>query len=97
MALIFDNFSIFSLAIKKKSPEEALAFLLANNLTKEQYCAMKQACAESNADLWPNYNVILGAKKDCRPPDIRLQELSADVPLQSLLNHTVSRILQNVS
>ena len=87
----------FNTAIKKKSPEEALSFLLTNNLTKEQYCAMKQACAESNADLWPNYNLVLGAKKECRPSDIWLQELSAEVPLQSLLNHTVARILENVS
>ena len=58
---------------------------------------MKRACAESNADIWPNYNLVLEAKKACRPPDIKLEEKTAEVPLQSLLNHTVARILHKVS
>ena len=84
-------------AIKRKTPEEALAFLLSNDLTKDQYCSMKRACAESNANIWPNYNLVLKAKKACRPPDIKLEEKTAEVPLQSLLNHTVARILHKVS
>ena len=78
-------------------PEEALAFLLSNDMTKEQYCCMKRACAESNADMWPNYNLVREAKSACRPADIRLGGVSSEVPLQSLLNHTVARILTNVS
>ena len=58
---------------------------------------MKQACAESNCNIWPNYNIILEAKSLCRPNGILLEELSAEVPLQNLLNHTASRLLHNVS
>ena len=87
----------YNAAIKKKTPVEALAYLLNNDLTKDQYYSLKQTCAESNANIWPNYNLVLEAKKACRPPDIKLEEKTAEVPLQSLLNHTVARILHKVS
>ena len=81
----------------KKSPEEALSFLLHNDLSKEQYCNMKQACTEGGVNLWPNYNKIVAAKSSCRPNGIIFQELAAEVSLQDLLNHTATRILENVS
>ena len=83
--------------MKKKLPEEALAFLLQNNFTKEQYLNMKKACTESNANIWPNYNHVLSAKKFCRPTGIVFQELAAEVPKQNLLNHTANRILHEVN
>jgi hypothetical protein len=77
----------------KKTPTQALAFLLCNNLSKEQYNQIKSACSESNANIWPNYNKLLQAKSDCRPENINIQSLCAKVPLQNLLDHTSKRIL----
>jgi len=76
-----------------KTPSEALAYLLNNNLTKDQYNSMKAASRESHADIWPNYNKVLEAKAECRPEGIVIQETSAYVPLQNLLDHTTKRIL----
>ena len=81
--------------IQKKSVEEALGFLLVNHLTKKQYTNMKDACAGSQADLWPSYHRVIEAKKQCRPDNIDYQEQSAMVNLQDLLNHTAQRILKN--
>jgi hypothetical protein len=77
----------------KKTPSQSLAFLLCNNLSKEQYNQMKSACTESNANIWPNYNKLLEAKSDCRPNGITIQSLCAQVPLQELMDHTAKRIL----
>ena len=77
----------------KKSPSQALAFLLCNNLSKEQYNQMKSSCTESNANIWPNYNKLLQEKSDCRPDGITIQSLCAQVPLQELMDHTSKRIL----
>ena len=79
----------------KKTPSQALAFLLCNNLSKEQYNQMKSACTTSNANIWPNYNKVLQAKKECRPEGINIQLLCAQVSLQNLLDHTAKRILLN--
>jgi hypothetical protein len=93
---IFHIFSSFQPGITAKSPEDALGFLLQNNLSKEQYLNMKQACSDSGANIWPNYNKVLAAKSSCRPVGIILQDHSAEVPLQNLLNHTADRILNKV-
>jgi len=79
--------------ITKKTPEEALGFLLKNHLTKSQYLNLKTSSAESNADIWPNYNKVVEAKTLCRPGEISYQELSTLVTMQGLLNHTAKRIL----
>jgi hypothetical protein len=77
----------------KKTPLEALAFLLNNKLSKEQYNNIKASCTQSQANIWPNYNKLLDAKKKCRPEGIVVQELSAHVPLQNLMDHTAKQIL----
>lgn len=46
-----------------------------------------------NCDIYPTYNAILEAKKNCRPSGITVTELSAEVPLRNLLDHTVKRII----
>jgi hypothetical protein len=70
----FIFFSSFQPGITAKSPEDALGFLLQNNLSKEQYLNMKQACSDSGANIWPNYNKVLAAKSFCRPVGIILQD-----------------------
>jgi hypothetical protein len=80
-------------SIIPKTPSEALAYLLSNDLTKDQYNSMKVYSRESFADIWPNYNKLLEAKYECRPEGIAVQELSACVPLQNLLDHTTKRII----
>ena len=80
----------------KKTPEEALAFLLRCKMTKDVYCEMRRASAESNANIWPSYSKVLESKKRCRPDGIIFEELSAHVPLQQLLDHTTKRILDKV-
>ena len=80
----------------KKTPEQALFFLLTNGLSKNQYKSLKKTSLESGFDIWPNYDYICDAKKNLRPEGISFQEDgSITVPLQELLEKTLSRTLLN--
>jgi len=48
------------------------------------------------ADIFPTYAAIAAAKAKCRPPKevFKITDNVAEVPLQSLLNHTAERIVQ---
>lgn len=78
-----------------KSPEEALAFLLDNNLSKDVYINIRLTSKASSADIWPSYNMVREAKSYCRPPkdSIFIDESSAECRLQPLLYHTTTRIV----
>lgn len=76
---------------------EALALVLNLSLTKQQYCKLHIDAKSRNADIYPSYNFVREAKKECRPADgIDISETSAKVSLQCLLDHTALRILQIV-
>lgn len=46
-----------------------------------------------NCDIYPHYQKIQESKLQCRPEGLSVTESSAQVPLQSLVNHTATRIL----
>lgn len=84
------------IALKPKTPTEALQFMLKNSMSKSSYMDMRLECKLSGADIWPTYNVVREAKLQCRPSkeDIVLSEKKADVSLQSLLEHTARRLIK---
>ena len=69
--------------IKKKSAEEALAFLFDGSMSKDLYIKMRLASKNAGADIWPSYNDIRKAKSECRPPkeSISITETIAEVEL----------------
>lgn len=75
------------------SPEEALLFLIENNLTKQQYINIREMSKSRNCDIYPHYQKIRECKLQCRPDGLSVTESSAQIPLQSLVNHTAKRIL----
>ncbi|KAF2881133.1 hypothetical protein ILUMI_25044, partial [Ignelater luminosus] len=82
----------------KKSPikltfDEALASFVQKKLTKNQYVAIHTETKTHNADIYPTYAELLLAKKRCYPENISVTEVSAEIVLQSLLDHTVRRIM----
>lgn len=82
--------------IIKKTPLEAVIFLLDQSLSKETYNAIRRECKMSGADIWPAYNKIRETKSLLRPSKdtIIINEHVAQVSLQSLLNHTGKRIVE---
>jgi hypothetical protein len=82
----------------KKTSEQALFFILANGLSKQQYICLKKSSRESGYDIWPNYDYVREAKNNLRPEGIAFQPGGAIVvPLQDLLEKTISRTLQDNS
>ena len=80
---------------KKISPELALAHLLDTNKSKIDY---EKECKLLNVSLTrilPPYFLVEAEKAKCRPPGIEANAHEVVVPLQSLLDHTVSRILDD--
>lgn len=76
------------------SPEKALALLLDAKLSKYQYEMLKKACRNIGHDIFPCYSKVLEAKKTCYPENVNINETFATAPLQSILDHTASRILK---
>lgn len=76
------------------SGDEALAFLLDNNLTKDQYINIRLSAKKRGADIYPSYEKILVAKTKCYPKNMLTTESFSKIKLQNLLDHTVSRIVQ---
>lgn len=73
--------------------EEALAFFVDKKLTKDQYISMRQISKCHNADIFPNYHMLLEAKKECYPESIHITDYSGEVRVQSLLDHTINRLV----
>lgn len=82
--------------LKRKTPLEALVFLLDHNLTKSAYTHLRLESKACGADIWPSYNDVRKTKLQLRPPKelIHVDNSVAQVPLQALLKHTAERIVQ---
>ncbi|XP_063909076.1 uncharacterized protein LOC135126834 [Zophobas morio] len=81
---------------KKLSSEEALALFVDTKLTKHQYTVIRKVSIKQNANIYPGYDQLLDAKKACYPKSIKISEISAEVNLQALLNHTVQRLIMSI-
>ncbi|XP_065680976.1 uncharacterized protein LOC124817909 [Hydra vulgaris] len=76
------------------SSDEALALILDCNLTKTSYQLMKNKADEKECSLYPAYNNVRMAKDRCYPKNICVTDYTASVPLQDLLDHTTTRLLE---
>jgi len=70
------------------TPNEDLAYILENSLTKQQYVNTRAL------NIYPSYSQVIEAKMQCRPMGIEVTETSAQVSLQNLLNHTAQRLIK---
>lgn len=77
--------------------DEALAFIIDNNLTKEQYINIRRSSKLRNCDIYPSYDNILLAKEKCYPDNLHITESTCKIPVQNLLDHTINRIFKTNS
>ena len=78
------------------SAEKALALILDNSLSKSQYENIRLEAKKNRADIYPPYNEIRECKATCYPENICISEDEAMVPLESLLIHTVRRLIESM-
>lgn len=74
--------------------DQALSLLIEGKLTTSQYKLIRSQAKEMGSDLHPPYFRVFQAKKRYYPDAIEVTDHSAEVSLQSLLNHTASRLVQ---
>ena len=74
---------------KQMSLEDALSVLVEAKLSRYHYDVLRKIVPER----FPSYKKVQAAKKLCYPIDIYVTETYALVSLQSLLNHTIQRLL----
>ena len=85
--------------LDKKSPvkfsnEKALAVIVDCDLSYKSYHKLRTSAVEQNADIFPTNNDIAVAKRDCYPDEINVTETQAECDVQSLLQHTSSRLIK---
>ncbi|XP_050295677.1 uncharacterized protein LOC126735653 [Anthonomus grandis grandis] len=78
------------------SSGEALSLVVEAKLTKFQYNTIRDSSKEHNANIYPNYEAVTQAKKRCYPSDLIITESLAEVPLQNLLDHTITRLSESL-
>lgn len=78
------------------TPEEALAIVISQNLTREQYTFLRNSSREKHHDLYPPYYKVLEAKKVFYPEESVVTATKCEVSLQSLLNKTCESIMKMV-
>lgn len=78
------------------SADEAVAFFVSFKFTRHQYVGLRSLVNKKGLkNLFPTYDKIIEAKKKCYPCNVSATNLSAEVPLQNLLDHTTNRILDS--
>lgn len=84
--------------LRPYTPDEALAYFVSNKFTVQQYKNTQQEAKERGCNLYLSYSQLLKAKQNCYPPveNITVTDISAEVNLQALLDHTATRICSNV-
>lgn len=75
---------------KKLSGREALSLVIEAQLSRKQYETIRKYAP----DIFPSYKVVQSEKLAAYPENVQVTEVEAVVPLQSLLNHTATRLLQ---
>lgn len=77
--------------------DEALGLIISASLSVHQYKLLRKQALKLNHDIYPAYNKVLAAKNDSYPDEISITEEICEVKLQALLDHTVKRLLINIS
>ncbi|GBM13223.1 hypothetical protein AVEN_214934-1 [Araneus ventricosus] len=75
-----------------KLEEQALALTVDNGLSTRQYQRILEHAENLNCKLYPSYHKVKEAKQVYCPHSIGVTETSAEITLQTLVGHTVSRI-----
>lgn len=95
-ALIAQTKARASLEHRSFSADEALALVVDLDLTRAAYRTMQQAAKDRGCKLYPSSRRVSEAKLQCMPPadSLLVEPHYAQVPLQQLLDHTATRLLE---
>lgn len=75
--------------------DEAIPLIEDAKFSKYQYEHIRMEGARKNANIYPLYKNLSTAKKECYSHSIEITEESASVNLQSLIKHTIERLIKD--
>lgn len=81
----------------KYTIEEALALFMDLGLSKEKYSILRSSLKTHNVNILPGYKKVTSGKKDAVPSNVKVTEVSAEVKLQDLMDHTAKRLIQSLT
>ena len=73
------------------TPAEALAHIIMNRLTRQQYESIRRDLKKRHANVYPAYNYVISEKLLCMPKNVEFLEDEAKVKMQDSLDHQISR------
>ena len=76
------------------TPEEALSVFVEGGFTKASWQLDRSSAKGQHANIYPAYNKIRAAKAECYLDGVVVESNRAEVPLQSLLDHTARRLVR---
>ncbi|KAE8740865.1 hypothetical protein FOCC_FOCC013611 [Frankliniella occidentalis] len=79
---------------KTCTPEQALSLLVEMGCSKNDYQTLRNTAVGNSSLLIPPYSTVAAAKLKCYPKNMVFSNQVAEVPLQSLLDHTASRLME---
>jgi len=74
--------------------DEALAYIIDSRITINAYQLTRIGAKQRGANIYPSYKRIIEPKQRCYPECINVNEISASIPLQQLLDHTTRRLCE---
>jgi hypothetical protein len=83
-----------SKTVMPNTEDEALAFIVDTRMTKNAYHITRLGAKQREANIYTSYHRIRLAKERCYPEGIEIREEKASVPLQCLLDHTLTRLFK---
>ncbi|KAL4154240.1 hypothetical protein QTP88_002065 [Uroleucon formosanum] len=88
------------LLFKKEAPVSYEYFKVFKQFTilkySHAYHKTRLGAKKHGADIYPSYDRVRLAKYRCYPENIIISEISASVPLQNLLDHTIKRLWETL-
>lgn len=82
------------IAITPYTADEALAYIIDSRITKNAYQQTRIGAKQRGANIYPSYKRIIESKQRCYPEGVNVNEISASIPLQQLLDHTTRRLCE---
>lgn len=81
---------------QKLTPEEALALIINTKSSKSTYLAYRATAKNCNTNIYPSWNSILTAKRNCYPnkESFEITDNQAEIKLEALLHLTAKRLCQ---
>lgn len=73
--------------------ENALSLIVKCDLSRTNYEVLRENGKKHNSNIYPPYTDVSRAKDECYPLGIIIDDSSACIPLDELLNHTLKRLL----